>query len=346
MASSGTDVGESSLLSLRTIRIGLLGASKIALPAIIEPARSFGRAAVTRVAARSADRAGAYAREHGIPGIEPDYGALVASDAVDVVYNALPPSGHERWSTAALRNGKHVLCEKPFAMNALAAERMVAAADASAGTLLEAFHYRFHPLFSRVLDTVDTGVLGDIRELEAQFNVPIPYRPGELRHMPELGGGACMDLGCYPLHWVRTVMRAEPTVVSATAVQERYGIDISMRAWLDFDGVGAGISCSMAADLAPTVDAALRIQGTRGRLVAINPVAPHMHNELIIEVRGETRREKIYGNTTYWYQLQHVVEVLDGKAEPLTGGADAVANMRAIDSIYAAAGMAPRGKER
>lgn len=337
-------IEESRPLTQRTIRIGLLGASRIAPPAIIEPARGFGRVEVTRVAARSADRAREYASEHGIVGIEPDYGALVASDDVDIVYNALPPSEHRRWTISALERGKHVLCEKPFAMNADEAAAMVDAAKTHPGVLIEAFHYRFHPMFLRILDTTAAGTLGEIRNLEAHFNVPIGFHPGELRHAPELGGGALMDLGCYPLHWVRTVMGAEPGIISATAVQERAGIDISMRAKLNFDGVHANISCSMAADLPSIIDAELRISGSRGRLVAKNPVAPHVHNELIVEAGGKKCRESIYGHTTYWYQLQHVIDVLDGKAQPVTGGADAVANMRAIDAIYDAAGMQPRGK--
>ena len=129
------------------VRIGLLGASRIARSAIIEPAARIAGVEVTRVAASSADKARRYAVEHGIPGIESDYAALVASDAVDLVYNALPPSGHCRWSIEALAHGKHVLCEKPFAMNAREAEHMLAAAEQANGTLIEAFHYRYHPLF-------------------------------------------------------------------------------------------------------------------------------------------------------------------------------------------------------
>ena len=133
-------------------RIGLLGASRIARGAVIEPVAEIANAKVSRVAASSREKALSYAEEHGIPGIEADYAALVGSDAVDLVYNALPPSGHMRWSIAALESGKHVLCEKPFAMNAREAGKMVAAAEASGRFLIEAFHYRFHPLMLRVLE--------------------------------------------------------------------------------------------------------------------------------------------------------------------------------------------------
>ena len=204
-------------MAAQTIRIGLLGASKIARGAVIAPAADIDGVAVTRVAASDRKRAEAYAREHGIPGVEDDYESLVASDDVDLVYNALPPSGHCAWTLAALANGKHVLCEKPFAMNADEAAQMVEASENAPGVLIEAFHYRYHPAFRRLLDILAEGSIGCIQRLSAFFNVTIPHRPGELRHTLELGGGALMDLGCYPLHWVRTVVGEEPDVVSAEA---------------------------------------------------------------------------------------------------------------------------------
>ena len=324
------------------IRIGLLGASRIARGAIIEQARDFDNVEVTRVAASSADKAVAYAEEHGIPGIEADYAALVASDDVDLVYNALPPSGHKSWSIAALEHGKHVLCEKPFAMNASEAKQMIDAAAASPGVLIEAFHTRFHPLFARVLELVAGDSLGKIQHVSARFDIAIPYSPGELRHTLEVGGGALMDLGCYPVHWLRTVMQSEPEVVSASAVEERAGVDTTMRAALDFGGIPGEISTSMAADI-PKLNANIVVEGELGRMTVVNPLSPHNGHEIILEADGKTESTTVDGNATYWHQLEHVVEVLEGRAEPITGGEDAVANMQVIDAIYEAAGMQPRG---
>ncbi|MEM1263004.1 MAG: Gfo/Idh/MocA family oxidoreductase [Pseudomonadota bacterium] len=322
------------------IRIGLLGASRIARGAIIEPAQYIDGVEVTRIAASSAEKARRYASEHGIPVVEADYDALVSSDAVDLVYNALPPSGHCHWSQQALANGKHVLCEKPFAMNAVEARAMLAAAETSAGELIEAFHYRYHPLFEHVLATVASGRIGEIRSLKARFDVAIPYVEGELRHTLSVGGGALMDLGCYPVHWVRTIMGGEPTVVTANAVQERPGIDLEMRAALDFAGVTAEIACSMAIDKAFAAE--LRIVADRGSIVVTNPLAPHDGHSLVITVDGEMTSTSVDGQSTYWHQLTHVLDVIAGRATPVTGGADAVANMVAIDAIYRAAGMSPR----
>ena len=138
-------------------------------------------------------------------------------------------------------------------------------------------------------------------------------------------------------------MRSEPRVVSAAAVQEREGIDVTMQATLDFSGVPAEVKCSMAAELPSGVDAQLQIEGDRGRLTVINPLSPHTRHELILEVGGESRSETVDGRSTYWHQLQHVIDVLANRATALTGGPDAVANMAVIDAIYEAAGMLPRG---
>ena len=326
-------------------RIGLLGASRIARGAVIKPAADIDAVDVTRIAASTPDKAEAYAAEHRIPAIEADYAALVNSDAVDLVYNALPPSGHMQWSIAALEAGKDVLCEKPFAMNAGEAEKMVAAAEGTGRFLIEAFHYRFHPLMSRVLDILRSGRIGEICSAEARFCYPIPYRPGELRHELAVGGGALMDLGCYPVHWVRTVMASEPRVVAATAVQERDGVDVAMQADLEFPGgVSANIRCSMSADLAPELDAILTITGQKGRIDVINPLSPHSGHELLVTSESGDSSETVEGNSTYHHQLMHVLDVIAGTARPLTGGADAIANMTLIDAIYLAAGMEPRGE--
>lgn len=326
------------------LRIGLLGASRIAVPAIIEPAAELDGVVVAAIAARDSDRAAAFAAEHGIDRVEADYAALVASDSVDLVYNGLPPSGHMEWSIAAMANGKDVLCEKPFALNADDAQEMVDKAAEYNRKLIEAFHYRFHPLFDRILEIVASGRVGRIAGLKANFNVPIPYRPGELRHEIELGGGAMMDLGCYPVHWTRTVMQSEPIVLSANAIQQREGVDVAMSAELEFgNGVQAIISCSMADDLPGGLDAQLIVKGEQGTLSVANPLSPHSGHELTLATDDGKHSEIAQGETTYHHQLLHVMNVLSGDADPLTGGQDAVANMVTIDAAYRAANMSPRG---
>jgi predicted dehydrogenase len=326
------------------IRIGILGAARIAPRGIVTPANALLGAEVVAVAARDADRARTFASQHSIPMSFGSYAELIARDDIDLVYCALPPSAHAQWCTAALANGKHVLVEKPFASNAQDAARMVAAARAAGRHLLEGFHYRFHPLFERALSLLRGGAIGRIQHIEAVFNAELPDTPGELRYDESLGGGALMDLGCYCLHWIRTVAGDEPTIVSARARCGTPGVDLDVEAELAFtSGPTATLKCSMQPDDGQLIRR-LRVRGDKGMLEIENPVSPHAGSTLSIESDDAPLPQIVSGgDTTFHFQLRHVLEVIEGRAQPLTGGGDAIGNMSAIDAIYRAAGLKPRG---
>ena len=318
-----------------TLRIGLIGASRIATTAIIAPAAARADVEVTAVAARDPKRARAYADTHGVPHVAADYASLIARDDVDLVYVGLPPAGHAAWTIAALEAGKPVLCEKPFARAAAEARAMVEASARTGQVLIEAFHYRFHAVMARALEVVGSGALGPLKKARALFQVPIPKDIDDLRWRADQAGGALMDLGCYPLHILRTLIGAEPEVVSADGVFDN-GVDAAMSARLAFPGgVEAEISCSMIPE---TPGAMAVLEGTEGRLEIINFLAPQMGCRMTTTIRGETTVLPTDGPTTYEAQLDHVLDVLAGRAAPVTGGADAIANMAAIDAIYRAAG--------
>ncbi|HEY1708743.1 MAG TPA: Gfo/Idh/MocA family oxidoreductase [Rhizomicrobium sp.] len=317
------------------VRIGILGAAKIG-PAVIRPAKDNPEFEVVAVGARDIGRAKAYAAEHGIPDVADGYNALIRRDDVDLVYNALPPSGHMEWSVAALETGKAVLCEKPFTRNAAEARRLVAVADGTGKTLIEAFHNRFHRVMRRAHEITASGELGPVRHAEAVFNVPIPYRDGELRWSRELGGGALMDLGTYCVHAIRTNLREEPRVNSARAVVQ-HGVDASMEAeWAFPSGATAKVQCSMIAE---KFGAHFRVTGERGSFEVLNFIAPQMGCKFTVTVNGETREEPVDGDASYVAQLKHVGDVLLRGAPQLTGGLDSIAQMEAIDATYEAAGM-------
>jgi predicted dehydrogenase len=319
-----------------TIRIGILGAAKIAPGVVIAPSRDNPDFEVVAVAARDPERAKAYAAEHGIAIVAKDYDALVRHGDIDLVYNALPPGGHAQWTIAALEAGKNVLCEKPFAMNAAQVRSMNDAALRTGRILVEAFHYRHHAVMQRAVAIARSGELGAFESVEASFEVPIPYRDGELRWTREQGGGALMDLGCYPVHCLRSVMGSEPTVRAATCTME-HEVDVSTRADLDFAGVPAKLSTSMKPE---RFGAALRLTGARGSLEILNFVAPQLGCKFTVTADGKTREEPTAGPPTYIAQLAELGDVLlRGKAQLITA-ADSLGNMSAIDAIYAKAGVA------
>src|SRR5687767_6456192 len=172
------------------IRIGILGAARIAPRGIITPANETLGAEVVAIGARNLERARNFAAQHSIPFAFGSYAELIERDDIDLVYCALPPSAHLEWCTAALASGKHVLVEKPFASNAADAAGIVSAARAAGRHAFEGFHYRFHPLFERALAELHSGAIGRIRHIEAVFNANLPDTPGELRYIEALGGGA------------------------------------------------------------------------------------------------------------------------------------------------------------
>ena len=323
---------------MRAIRVGILGAAKIAPKALIVPARDNPEFQVVAVAARDKDRATAFAAENDIPHVPDGYSELIAREDIDLVYVALPPAAHELWSIEAVKSGKAVLCEKPFAMNAAEAGAMVSAAADAKQPLIEAFHNRFHRLMRRAVEILASEELGRLVAAEAVFDVPIAYRPGELRWtLSQGGGGALMDLGCYCIHALRTLAACEPKITSAHCTVER-GVDAVTQAELLFsNGMTAKLHTSMTPAKATAV---VRIQGEKGTLELVNFVAPQNGGRLTVEVQGKTRVEPVDGPSTYDAQLAHVGDVLLRGAVPLTGGADAVANMACIDAIYAAAGFA------
>ena len=321
---------------MNPIRVGILGAARIAPIAVIDPARGNPEFQIVAVAARDENRAKSFAAKHGIPFVAKDYSALIARADVDLVYVALPPAAHKATSVEAVKAGKAVLCEKPFAMNAAEARAMVAAAAEAKQPLIEAFHYRFHKVMRRAVAIVASGELGPLVEADVTFDAPIPYRPDELRWIRAQGGGALMDLGCYCVHALRTLAACEPKVASASCIVV-HGVDETTFAELLFpNGMAAKLSTSMRT---PAFKATLRLKGEKGSLDISNFLAPQLGCRFKVEVGGKTRNEPADGPTTYEAQLAHVADVLLRGAEPLTGGADAVANMACIEAIYAAAGF-------
>jgi predicted dehydrogenase len=318
------------------LTIGLLGASGIAVDAVIWPARRNTGARVVAVASRSAARQ--YALRHGIDRGYDSYEALLADPEIELIYNALPPSLHAEWSIAALRAGKHVLCEKPFAMTAAQASRVVDVAGETGMRVIEAFHDYYHPLSARVRETVGSGVLGPVRQAQAVFTGANPFAPGTLRHDPGLGGGALMDLGCYPVHWLRSLFPGDPSVLTATAELNPAGADLSISAELRFTGgIAATVHASMAQDV--PVRAALAIEAERGALRVENIVFPSAGHSIRLDLDGVPYAYTVAGQHTYDHQLEAVLSALRSGAPLPTEGTDPVANMAVIDSIYAAAGF-------
>src|SRR6201999_2616828 len=173
----------------KSLRIGVLGAARIAPSALINPAKDNADVVVTAVAARDGSRARAFAAKHGIPRVHESYEGLLADLDIDAVYNPLPNGLHGKWTRAALDAGKHVLCEKPFTANADEAREIADLAAKSDRVVMEAFHYRYHPLALRTEQIIASGVIGKLTRVEAALCFPLP-RFSDIRYNYPLAGGA------------------------------------------------------------------------------------------------------------------------------------------------------------
>ena len=322
------------------LRLGILGAARIAPTALVRPARELADVEIRAVAARDAARARAFAAKHRIPRVHASYEALLADPELDAVYNPLPNGLHGVWTERALRAGKHVLCEKPFTANAEEARAVAALARESGRVVMEAFHWRYHPLAARMLEILASGELGELRHVEAHLCAPI-LNTRDIRYRLDLAGGAAMDMGCYVLHFARTFAGAEPRVARARARLLAPGVDRAMDVALEFPGGITGRAlCSMLSWR--VLDASARVEGTRGRMRVLNPWAPQLFHRLRVETEAGTRSERVAGPASYTAQLASFSRAVRGGTPFPTTADDAVANMAAIDAVYRAAGLEPR----
>ncbi len=235
-------------------------------------------------------------------------------------------------------------CEKPLAANAREAEQMAQAAAETERVLFEAMHYRYHPLAARIKAVVDSGEIGDIRHLDVELSVPL-FQPRSIQFRYDLGGGATMDVGCYVIDLVRFLVGENPEVVRAEARLIRPEVDRYMTADFRFEnGSTAHMTCALLSARLLRLRAV--IYGTRGELRVNFPFLPHIYHSITISTQHMTRHERVEGHSTYVYQLQAFADAVRHGAPPLTHVGDAVATMRVIDAVYAAAGLQLRSGTR
>ena len=320
------------------LNIGLLGASWIAPQAIIDPASIVSGTSITAVAARDATRARTYADTYGIPNAYGSYEALLADPQLDAVYISLPPSFHAVWAIRAMRAGKHVICEKPVAMNLVEAKAMVASSKATGKRVIEAFHSRYHPAFLQCMDWVESGAIGELQSMKAYFGVGFPDDGVKNQYRPEMGGGTIMDMGCYPLHWVRSLAGAGVASAHVETTLAESGVDLTMTSQLTFEnGVVAEISSSMHPDT--TFDAWMEVVGSKGTISFKNPLVPHKDGALSKTVGGVTEVANASTVPTYAYQLQAIAHALVSGDELPTENAGLLVQQAEIDRLYTEAGI-------
>ena len=313
------------------MRLGLLSTARIN-DAILGGAKGTDRVDVVAVASRDAERAEAYAREHGLERSHGSYEALLTDDEVDGVYISLPNRLHHEWTLAALAAGKHVLCEKPYSRRPAEVEEAYDHAESAGRVLMEAFMYRHHPQTAAVKALVEDGAVGRVRLVKTAFRFVLPTLD-DIRASTELDGGSLMDVGCYCVSGSR-LLAGEPEHVRGEQVLGPTGIDMSFHGTMRFPGdVVAQFDCSFAL---PQYQR-LEVEGEEGGLVVESPWRTDWPGDVLLRRGGAVERVDMPGGDAYRFELENFADAAEGKAPARLGRQDAVGQARAIDALYRSA---------
>ncbi|MBI5094349.1 MAG: Gfo/Idh/MocA family oxidoreductase [Candidatus Hydrogenedentes bacterium] len=319
------------MASDQPLRWGILGAASIAR-SFAEGVRLSAGNRVEAIASRSMAKAEAWAAEHGVPHAYDSYEALLESGAVDAIYNPLPNSLHAEWTIKALEKGLPVLCEKPFAATAGEARDVVRVSERTGVPVAEAFMYRFHPMYDRLLQMLGEAAIGRLTSIHSQFT----WFCSDRREIPasaDLAGGALMDVGCYCVNLSRLVTGREPLRVSA--FERRSTVDDTLFGLMEFPG---GVLASFETSIENYERHRVEIAGTEGMIVLDRPWNPG-DDEARFTFRRGSWKDTIAtpGANRFQREVEDFERVVRNGAPPRWPIADAVANMAAIDALYVSA---------
>lgn len=311
---------------------GLLSTAKINR-ALIKPLRASKRTRLLAVASRSISSAESYAYEWKIPRAHGSYEALLADPEIDVIYNSLPNHLHAEWTIKALHAGKHVLCEKPFALTLGEVDAMSQAARETGKVLAEAFMYRHHAQTLKVKEIVDSGVLGKIQLIKGAFTFTLT-REGNYRWMEELGGGSIWDVGCYPISYARMITGAEPVEVFGWQVTGQGGSDESFIGQMRFkDGIHMQFDCGFTSPSRSYME----IVGTDAALNIPIPFKPGRKNEIQLTRNENIQRIKIKGDELYLGEVEDMCDAILNNQSPRIPLTDSYGNIGVILALLQSA---------
>lgn len=320
------------------LRWGIIGCAGIAEGAVIPGLRLTERNEVAAIASRNAEKAKATADKHGIAAAYGSYEALLEDSSIDAVYIPLPNHLHKEWTIRAAQAGKHILCEKPMALNAAEAEEMAEASEVAGVRLTEAFMYRYHPRYDMIRDVIASGEIGDLRGIHGTFTFNASSAVGNVRFRKAWGGGSVYDIGCYPISAARLILGREPEAATAHALfsAEHDDVDMMASGLLEFpDAVALTFECAMWAGGRNT----LQILGADGY---IDVPEAFLYGggrgaNFRVVAGGNSREVEVPQANQYALQADDFAAVvLDGKPQKFPPS-DAVANMRVIDAVLQSA---------
>jgi D-xylose 1-dehydrogenase (NADP+, D-xylono-1,5-lactone-forming) len=292
-------------MTSKVLNWGLLSTARINR-ALIPPLRESKRNRLAAVASRSKDSADRYAREWKIPQAYGSYEELLADPAIDVIYNSLPNNLHKEWTIKAVDAGKHVLCEKPLALNVEDVDAVRDAATRNGRVVAEAFMYRHHPQTLKALEMVRDGTLGTLKLIRGSFAYMLS-REGDVRLQPELGGGSIWDVGCYPISFARTLVGEEALEVFGWQVIGPTGIDDSFVGQMRFAN---NIHMQFNSSFVTHFDNYMEIIGTDGILNIPHPAKPAMDDKMILTRGDKVETIRVKSEMLYLYEVEDMADAI------------------------------------
>ncbi|WP_106765946.1 Gfo/Idh/MocA family protein [Paenibacillus faecalis] len=328
----------------KKLRFGIMSTARIARNSMIPGILKSERCEVAAIASRDQKKAEDVAKRFDIPVYYGSYEQLLDDPDVDAVYIPLPNHLHKPWSIKAMKAGKHVLCEKPAALNEIEVRQMVDAAREHKVVFAEAFMYRYHPKHARVRELIERGEIGEIRSIHGSFTFNNAADKENVRYSREMGGGSIYDVGCYPISAARMIYQMEPRAVTAHAFysEEHDGVDMMTHGLLEFDhGLALTFECGMWA----YSRCCLEISGTEGRIElpsAFGWERMEDQAQIWIHTPKGTREEKLGAHNHFALQADALAAaILDGTPLPFDPE-DSIYNMRVIDACRESARTSAR----
>lgn len=312
------------------IRWGIMGCARIARTQVVPAILRSANAKLQAVASRDPDKLAEFRNLFGEFSAHSGYDALLDDPAVDAIYLPLPNSLHCEWAIKAMGKGKHVLCEKPLALDAGEAERMVDAARECGVLLMEAFMYRYTERMKAVGAILDSGVLGEIRCINSTFRFFLD-RPNTIKERPELGGGALYDVGCYPLNLIGMVSQGEPISLSVECEKSR-GVDVNLSAILRYEG---GLIASLHCGLNAFGRNVSEITGTKGMLLIPDTFLDNAGTLQLLTDKGAEAVE-VAQSDRYAAEIADFSGAILERRAPLLGTDESLRNMRVLARLVAA----------
>ncbi|MGH9070120.1 MAG: Gfo/Idh/MocA family protein [Acidimicrobiales bacterium] len=323
-------------------RWAILGSANIAQANFVPALASAGGGQVTVLGTRDVERGRVFAAKAGLDIELLSYEEAIDSDAVDAVYVALPNALHAEWAKLALRAGKLVLCEKPLGADPAQVEAVLAEADASGALLWEAFVFPFHRQMDRVTELVESGAIGELREIISSFHFQV-RSPANIRWSKELAGGALNDVGCYPVHLAVLLFKQVPEVAVGLQSRTSSGVDAETQGLLGFEG---GRRLLFSSGMSRFRDTSTRLVGTEGELLLTDPYHPTPTDTLTIHRGAELAVERLVPDEpSFTEMIRHIHAVREGRSAPRHLAVfDSLPSAQALQQVREAARGLARGR--